>query len=342
MVDAPCSMDWKEVIPEGEDERFRQFAHEIKQLQQWNAGRMDGRPHRSFHVKLYCGLSAEFRVLEDIPACAKHGVFKEAKTFPAWVRISNAFSVVESDRLPAVIGFVVKLTDVAGAKLLKGEEKAATQDFLAINQPLIPARNAYQLVVISLASKNLLTAPINLIRGLGLPDTLRLGLYSLNLLRRRLRSLALETYWSNVPIKLGPHAVKFKWQPSQDTSPGSRVPLSRNYLREDFKNRLMESDITFDFMVQFYVNVEKTPIEGSFEWKPADAPFVKLAELIMHRRDLDLYQAKLEERYVDSLAFNPWHAIDDHRPIGEIQRARGVIYQASAINWGHGREPNGP
>src|SRR5262245_57656229 len=141
MVDPAGSSNWKETIPEDEDQRFKQYVHDVMQLQQLNADRMDGRPHRGFHVKMYSGLSAELRVLGDIPACAKHGVFAEPKTFPAWVRISNVASVITSDRLPTVIGFVVKLVDVAGAKLLDGEEHARTQDFLAINQPFIPVRN---------------------------------------------------------------------------------------------------------------------------------------------------------------------------------------------------------
>jgi hypothetical protein len=341
MIDPPCSSDWKEAIPEGEDQRFKQYVHDMTQLQQLNASRMDGRPHRGFHVKLYSGLSAEFRVLGDIPACAKHGVFTEPKTFPAWVRISNVASVITSDRLPTVIGFVVKLTDVAGAKLLDGEEQATTQDFLAINQPFVPVRDAYQFVVISLASKNLLTAPIDLIRGLGLLNTVGILLYCVNRLLRWPRSLALETYSSNVPIQLGPHAVKFKWQPAQPARPAGRVSFSRNYMRDELKQRLAQQDIMFDFMAQFYVDARKTPIDGAFAWKPAHAPFVKLAELVIHQRDLDSYQARQEDRYVDSLAFNPWHAIDAHRPLGDIQRARRVVYQASARNWGHEQEPDG-
>jgi len=339
-ADPPCSSNWKETIPEDEEQRFKKHVHDILQLQQSNADRMDGRPHRGFHVKLYSGLSAEFRVLEDIPACAKHGVFKEPKTFPAWVRISNVGSVITSDQIPTVVGFVVKLVDVAGPKLLDGEEQAATQDFLSINQPFVPVRNADQFVIISLASKSLLTAPIVLIRGLGLLNTLRLWRYGLNRLHWP-RSLALESYWSNVPIRLGPYAVKFKWQPAQPTMRAGRAPFSRNYLRDELNGRLKQNDITFDFMVQFYVDARKTPIDGAFGWKPANAPFVKLAELVIRRRDLDSEQAKQEDRYVDSLSFNPWHELDAHRPLGDIQRARRVIYQAAARNWGHAPEPGG-
>jgi hypothetical protein len=340
MVDPPCSSNWKETIPIGEEQRFKQHVHDVVQLQQSNADRMDGRPHRGFHVKLYSGLSAEFRVLEDIPGCAKHGVFKEPKVFPAWVRISNVASMITSDRVPTVVGFVVKLVGVPGSKLLGGEEQAPTQDFLSINQPFIPVRNADELVIISLASKNLLTAPLAIIRGLGLRSTLRLWRYGLNRLHWP-RSLALESYWSNVPIQLGPYAVKFKWQPAQPAMRAGRFSFSRNYLRDELKRRLRHSDIKFDFMVQFYVDPKKTPIDGAFEWKPANAPFVKLAELVIRRRDLNSDQAKQEDRYVDSLAFNPWHALDAHRPLGDIQRARRVIYQAAARNWGHAQEPDG-
>lgn len=86
----------------------------------------------------------------------------------------------------------------------------------------------------------------------------------------------------------------------------------------------------FDFIAQFYVDENITPIEnGAYEWNEPNAPYVKLAELVIKQRDLDSYQARLDERHIDSLSFNPWHGIEEHRPLGNSQRSRAVIYDAS-------------
>jgi hypothetical protein len=158
--------------------------------------------------------------------------------------------------------------------------------------------------------------------------------------RLLLPSVTTEDFYSTVPITIGPHAVKFKWQSRQ--SPDTKRPPGAtwcNYLRDDLRHRLAEGDLRFDFMVQFYVDPIKTPIDGAYAWKPEHAPFVKLAELVIPRCDIEAAEAKREERHLNGASFNPWHAIAEHRPIGNIQRARGVVYQASAKYRGRDMDP---
>ena len=42
---------------------------------------------------------------------------------------------------------------------------------------------------------------------------------------------------------------------------------------------------------------------------------------------------------IDLLSFSPWHAMEDHRPLGNVMRARRVVYQASSTLRGHRPEP---
>ena len=327
---------WREVIPEGEDEQFRAFSHQMNHYQRGFARNGDGQPHRGFHVKSHAGLKAEFRVLEDIPPAARHGVFKTPRSFPAWVRLSNGFSAAKPDWFPDLLGCSVKLLGVEGQSLLAGEEHAGVQDFLALNQPYLPAADARQLMIISTSSADVFTAPFKLIGGLGLWHGLRVIGWTLGWTLRRLplRSVATEDFHSAVPIAIGPTAVKFRWRSRQVKAQPPRGASDDNYLRDDLKKRLAEGALLFDFEVQFYVDPATTPIEGAYAWKPEDAPYVKLAELVIPRCELDTPDAKQEERHLNGLSFNPWHAIAEHRPIGEIQRARGMIYQASAKYWG--------
>src|SRR5208282_4206657 len=163
-----------------------------------------------------------------------------------------------------------------------------------------------------------------LVRGLGLASALRVMLWTLRWTPHRLllRSATTENFYSEVPITIGPLAAKFKWQSRQQTSAArTRGASFRNYFRDEVRQRLAEADLRYDFLAQCYVDPMRTPIDGAAEWKPGDAPFVKLAELTIARRDLDAPETKREENWLNSVSFNPWHAIAEHRPIGNIQRA---------------------
>ena len=335
------STRWREVIPDGEAAEIQGFIARIHRYQHGFARGGDGQAHRGFHVKSHAVARGEFTVLPDLPAAARHGVFAAARSFPAWVRFTNGFSAARPDWAPDLAGLSVKLLGVDGAKLLAGEEGAATQDFVALNQPYLPADNAAQLMMISISAANVLTAPLQLIDGLGIAHALKVMAWTLGWTPRRLRlrSVATEDYFSVTPICIGPHAVKFKWQSRQAALPPRRSDSWRNYLRDDLRRRLAAGDLRFDFLAQFYADAARTPIDGAAAWPEPAAPFLRLAELRIPACDLDSEQARHDERMVNGLSFNPWHAIAAHRPIGNIQRARGAIYQASARYWGRDTDP---
>ncbi len=147
---------------------------------------------------------------------------------------------------------------------------------------------------------------------------------------RKIDSLATDQFWSRAPYRFGPYAVKFTLQPS-GSAPGSSAALGESYLKEDFIERLLRGPITFDFKVQRYVNEVKTPIEdGTVEWKESDAPFEAIAQLVIPQQDLRTASARETEILVDNLDFNPWNTTEEFRPLGNLNRARRTVYQASA------------
>jgi len=340
LADTAPSTTWREVIPADEAQRFEACIQEMTRYQQAFARRGDGQAHRGFHVKSHAGLEAEFRVLENLPSAARHGIFKESRSFKAWVRLTNGFSSAQHDCYPDLLGFAVKLRGVEGAKLLAGQEHADTQDFLALNHAYVPAADAVELMVMSMAAATPLAAPFKMARRLGVARAMQSLLWTLHWLPRRLllRSIAEEGFHSLTPMTIGPHAVKFMWCPR---SPATEAPRSwhRNHLRDELKQRLTRGAIRYDFLVQFYADDHKTPIDGTFAWRPEDAPWVKLAELIIPPCDLDAAQSRRTEAWLDSVSFNPWHAIAEHRPIGNVQRGRRVIYEGSAKLRGRAPDP---
>jgi hypothetical protein len=45
--------------------------------------------------------------------------------------------------------------------------------------------------------------------------------------------------------------------------------------------------------------------------------------------------------YVETLSFDPWHALVEHRPLGDIMRARNVAYRVSTQARKADAEPDG-
>ena len=94
--------------------------------------------------------------------------------------------------------------------------------------------------------------------------------------------------------------------------------------------------------MQRYVDEATTPIEdGTVEWKESDAPFETIAQLVIPQQDLRTAAAQEAEALVDNLEFNPWNTTDAFRPLGNLNRARRIVYQASA-NYRSGRTDDPP
>jgi hypothetical protein len=45
--------------------------------------------------------------------------------------------------------------------------------------------------------------------------------------------------------------------------------------------------------------------------------------------------------YVETLSFDPWHALVEHRPLGDMMRARNVAYRVSTQARKAAAEPDG-
>jgi hypothetical protein len=314
---------------------------------QKEVARRTARPvQRCLHYKPHAGLMAEFQVLPQLPEHARFGVFREPRVLPALVRFSNGESFDKPDHKPQPRGIAIKLVGVPGPKLLEDERDAVTQDFLATSQSVTSTvRHVRQFMVFIEsaieAEHSHVPLPFIVARKLGITETARI-FFALgsSVLRGKVRSVATEHYVSPAPIKLGPYAVRFTVRPAEGTKPATTRAPTDDFLREELADRLREGDLMFDFVVQFYVNERLTPIEDtSVAWKPDHAPYVRVARLRIPQCDLADPRAKALSEAVDRLSFNPWHATEDHRPLGNVMRARKVAYQASSDFRRHAPEP---
>lgn len=338
------STDWKEVYAGGSQEAeaalFGTFSDRIKRVQEQIKKREGAQfLRRAFHAKIHAGITdrvgianAQFRVLPDIPQDLRIGFFQPTATYQATVRLSSASGAIQPDATP----------DLRGVALRVFTDQGTFHDFLMTDAPASHARDAQQFMVAAeaMASRWQIVSFVKLLLGLGPLETIRM-VQALQRDARTIDSLATDQFWSRAPYKFGPYAVKFTLRPSSSTPAGS-APAGESYLKEEFRQRLLKGPLTFDFRVQRYVDEATTPIEdGTVEWKESDAPFETIAQLVIPQQDLRTAAAQEAEALVDNLEFNPWNTTDDFRPLGNLNRARRTVYQASA-NYRSGRTDDPP
>lgn len=325
------STEWRERIGPDEAQRFARQADQLRTIQRSHA--LAGAASRALHAKHTGCFAAELHVLDELPEHARVGLFAEPKVWTAQVRFSNGSPAHQSDRVPDVRGIGIKVLDVPGAKILAGLENATTQDFLLIQTPSTPFRGSDDFVALVWAARSKALALPRLLWHFGPGGVARL----LGRLRGSLgvpvHTLATLRYWSALPIKYGDYAVRWGLKPRLEaTAPAGGDAPSHDALRDDLERRLREGPLEWDLMAQFFEDEARTPIEdGSVEWREQDAPFVTLARLVLPKQDASSDAGQALTKEIESRSFDPWHATEDFRPLGEMMRARKEAYKVSAI-----------
>lgn len=326
--------DWKEEVPPNEGAQFEMLAKALADNQQRVA--KGGKPLRAVHAKATVGARARVEIAGDLPAQARVGIFAAPGTYEAWVRFSNAAFAPTSDHKPDVRGVAIKILGVPGKKIIPGMEAATTQDFLMINTPRLPFRNADEFVFFTLGAANQATLVPRALLKFGVSRTFGI-LKAFLAAAKPIASVGGQRFWSAAPIQWGGLAAKVSLVPAAANGPG-KFPASANYLAEDIVGKLKQGPVVFDLMAQFYSDAAKTPIEDTFvEWLESDAPFVRVARVTLEQQEI----GEAQNKYVESLSFDPWHAPVEFKPLGQIMRARNVAYRHSTIARGAAKEPVG-
>jgi hypothetical protein len=304
--------NWQERIDPGESERFERYAQQLAQIQHSGA--------RALHAKGQVGLSAQFTVLPNLPEHARAGLFAKPASYKAYVRFSNGSHQRQHDAKPDVRGVAVKLVGVEGRKLIPGMEDAKTQDFLFIRAFSTPFRTADEFVPFVTAAAKPLTALPKLVARFGLGRTFQV-LKGLSALREPMRSLAETAYCTVLPIQLGAYAVRCALKPPAPRGPV--LPKSAEMLADELAARVRKAPVEYDFQLQFFEDERSTPIEdATVDWKSAWVTVGRLT-IPMQEPSTDL-SARIEQ-----MSFDPWHALVEHKPLGNMMRARNPAYRVS-------------
>jgi hypothetical protein len=285
---------------------------------------------RDVHTKAHGCVLADFTVnrVEDRFA---YGLFATPGKYDAILRFSSGHPGFQPDSTHDARGFAIKVLGVPGTKLLDFEANDPTQDFVLMNNPTFFIRTIQEYVQFSsdLGNGN----DYGYFIGFRNPLTwhLREMWGALGTFKPRPESLTLSRFWSGSAYTLGPRAyVKYSAVPcsankAMPPANANDPKYSFDYLRLELANQAAKGGACFDFMVQPQVLGKNMPIEDTtVEWSEKDSPFVPVARITLKAAPDNT--AEMNDRCENS-AFNPWHALPAHRPVGVMNRVRKALYQ---------------
>lgn len=273
---------------------------------------------RDAHPKMHGVVKAEFIVEPGLPEELRVGLFREPKTYRAWIRFSNQSDPMKPDISADIRGMSIKLMGVPGGKLLEAERHEETQDFIVISTNVFVTRNVEQFD--------------GLIRSMekGLPAQIWFAIthprFVWNLVKsnRKFANPLQIRYYSTTPYLWGPTAVKYSAIPrvtEPDSIPANPDP---DYLRLALIRSLERGDAFFDFAVQLQTDPRRMPIEDPGRaWSESASPFRKVATIRVLQQSFD---SEAQREFGENLSYTPWHSLPEHRPLGGINRARRVVY----------------
>jgi hypothetical protein len=315
-----ASIQWAERIPADEPARLEQAAKLFAEMQARKSARNGA--GRALHRKQITGAVGRLEVLDSLPEFARHGLFAQPGEHEVWVRLSNGGMDRAPDRMPDIRGFALRVLGVKGDSAL-GHAPAVSQDFTLINHEAFAFSGSAEFIDFVLAASHGNGALLKflLMRYGWIGGPRMLGRF-LKLAGKSFTGFANEMVYSAVPMACGPYAVRVRLVPGA----GNGAPLTgaRENWGSDVAARLLKGPLDWDLQLQPFVDERTTPIEdASVNWPTS---YTTVARLTLPVQDLASEAGRAAAEKIEASVFDPWQALAAHRPLGDVQRARKVIY----------------
>lgn len=320
---------WQERIAVDEVQRYESYARIFAEIQRRKSARYGA--GRALHRKQLSAACGELRVLPDLPEFARQGLFSAPASYEVLLRLSNGGLDKASDQMPDIRGFSFKVLGVQGDSAL-GNGPAQSQDFTLINQEKFAFTGSAEFVDFVEAASHGNGALLKfLFRRYGfLGGPLQLA-RMIKIAGKPFKGFTTETFFSSVPMACGPYAVRVRLLPAARNGPAS--PEARSDWGADFSQRLAKAALQYELQLQPFVDERSTPIEdASVNWS---TPYTTVALLTLPQQAVS--PALLEQ--AEAAVFDPWQALAQHRPLGDVQRARKVVYFRSQQGRAGGSQP---
>lgn len=328
-----------EAPPPSEAEDIERIAHALETI----LARTEARSHKfraDVHAKTHGYARGEFQVLPDLPDELTQGLFAQPVTYPAIAHFSNSSSEPQADAIPDGRGLAIKVCGVAGSVLEVDSNTGPAQDFLMVNHPFFFARNVRDFLRIERVIERADGDALATLRGVVIGGDWnplhwhwRETWNAVRIAGHFPAHPADNVYYSMTPIRFGNFMAKYRAKPIGDHQKSSwemlkSLATNTDALRLALEDTLRAQPLSLEFQVQLCTSLRTMPIEdSSLAWPETESPFRTIALLHLPRQEI----AELRgDRFYINLAFNVWHALVDHRPLGGLNRLRRRVYPISA------------
>jgi hypothetical protein len=287
---------------------------------------------RDAHAKSHGILKGELEVYPDMPQHLRQGIFAMPARYPVIVRLSTAHGDLESDRIPSLFGMAIKVLGVIGNKVLP-EDESRNQDILLNNIPIIPFGHvaAYWKVHQGLEKPAETSSAVQ-------PSTTESPADGAEVLEPEgppplpYSHILGETFHSMAALRFGSYVAKLSaapLSPSVRSLTGAAVPDTDSALRDLVVDFFRNNSAEYEMRAQLLTDLQQMPVEdASVVWSERLSPHQPIGKLTFPAQDP--YSPRRRVYGDDVLSFNPWHCIEEHRPLGSIMRIRIKAYEMSS------------
>ncbi len=312
----------QEIKTENEDALIESIKEVV--LQRMKDTYPDGKTmKRDAHPKSHGVAHGKLIVEPGLPAEFRKGIFANQAEYTALIRFSASLQQVTPDIVQQPQGLAIKLLGVEGEKVLDEGKNEQTQDFVMINHPVFFVSDLESYLSLFQAQ-------------VGKPEELEAWArkYPENvavvgrMIAEEFYNPAAVQYWSQTPYKFGDRVAKYSVRPLSGAKNERPESMLLDYQREELVKTLKNGEVRFEFLIQFQKDPEAQPVEDPrVVWQEADTQPIRVATLVLPQQDIS-GDKNLE--IAENLSFTVWHTLEDHRPLGAVNRARRAVYMAGS------------
>ena len=326
-----------EQIPEDEAETIDKIGRMMTGMAE-TVRKKHGEAMRATHAKATGLLKAELVVADGLPAELAQGMFARPGRYDALIRYSQGPSNPVADKASGQRGMSIKVLGIEGPHVV-GSPETTTQDWVLAPDPAFANATAETfLTSFQIGASNTPQLPETAVIGLsyaarGVEAVLEaVGLENgtLLLLGRPPVHPVSHPYFSQTPVRYGDYIAKVAAYPTGQTLAAIGEPKVDTSLDDDAFRHAMTTFFAhhgaeFDIRVQLCTNLNLMPIEdASVKWPEEQSPYRTVARLSLPMQDA--FSDGRRQYFEERLSFNPIHALEEHRPLGGVQRARMKVY----------------
>lgn len=304
---------------------------------QRTVARMTGEAMHGTHAKATGLVKGELTVAAGLPPELAQGLFARPGRYDALVRFSQGPPKPVPDAASGQRGMAIKVLGVHGPHLPQSRE-TSTQDWVLAPDPTFVNSTAATFLrsFRAGASKSpylpdaLIVVASRLARAVeAVLERFGSGSGNLRFLGRPPTHPVSHPYYSQAPVRYGDFIAKIAAFPAPATLAALGDPgvdtTDPDAFRHVMKAFFAGSGAEFEVRAQLCTDLDAMPVEdASVRWPERLSAYRTVARLVLPAQDIDspARRAYVEQR----VAFNPAHSLEEHRPLGSVNRARMAVY----------------